>query len=85
MTTLLQQLEAIEADLADRILAALKFDERVWRAYTMLKTIHQDGQLDAIVKATGADLLPRIIATIKEQAGEVERLRELVERKEAGR
>lgn len=39
----------------DRLVDALKFDERVWRAFEILKPIHRDGLLDALERVSEED------------------------------
>jgi len=38
------------------LVEALKFDERIWRAYLVLKPIHKDGLIDALIAALGSEV-----------------------------
>jgi chromosome segregation ATPase len=42
-------------DTTRRFEEALKYDERIWRAYQCLKTCHREGFVDALAKAADED------------------------------
>jgi hypothetical protein len=39
----------------ERLIEALKYDERLWRAFELLKPIHRDGLLDALEHASSTE------------------------------
>lgn len=69
----------------ERFIEALKYDERIWRAFKLLKPIHRNGLLDALRDAAMLSLtaaqqrIAELEAERDAHAATIQRLRALVE------
>jgi len=63
------------SDIDDRLIEALKYDERIWRAFETLKTCHREGLLEALASACEVGKLRADLSAWKSAAVHVDNFR----------